>query len=102
MVTSCWRKIIIKKRKKIKARNKRKKKEKDKEKKKKKKVGFYGYSPLGGEGGLLGYFPLNERVGCRVGKVGFMVTSRWGSWFLGYSLLGERVGCMFTPHWGRG
>ena len=40
MVTSCWGKIIIKKRKKMKARNKRKKKEKDKEKRKRKKLGF--------------------------------------------------------------
>ena len=71
--------------------------------------------PAGGEGGLHGYSPLGERVGCRV-------TSRWGSWFYGYFLLGklvsgllpaggegglhgysplgERVGCMVTSRWG--
>ena len=66
---------------------------------------MHGYSPLGGEGGLLGYPLLGERVGCKV-------TSRWRSWFYGcFPLgklvsgllpLGERVGCMITPRWGRG
>ena len=64
-----------------------------------------------GDGGLLGYSLLGERVGCRV-------TSLWGSWFYGCfplgklvsgllpargesglhddSPLGERVGCMVT------
>ena len=42
------------------------------------KVGFYAYFPLGGggEGGLLGYSLLGERVSCRV-------TSHCGSWFSG-------------------
>ena len=57
--------------------------------------------PTGGEGGLHGYSPLGERVG-------FMVTSCWGScfWLLsagevgfqGFFPLGERVGCMVAPH----
>ena len=54
----------------------------------------YGYSPLGDlvlgllptgeEGGLHDYSPLGERVG-------FWVTSCWGSWFNGYFLLGKLV-----------
>ena len=35
-------------------------------------------------GGLHDYSPLGERVG-------FWVTSRWGSWFNGYFLLGKLV-----------
>ena len=60
---------------------------------------------MGGEDGLHDYSPLGERVG-------FLVTSCWGSWFNGYFPLGklvsgllpagERVGCMITPHWGEG
>ena len=34
------------------------------------------------------------------GEVGLMVTSRWGSWFQGYSPLGERVG--FSDHFSLG
>ena len=55
---------------------------------------FHGYLPLrklvsgllpaGGEGGLHKYSPLEERVG-------FMVTSHWGSWFYGYFPLGKLV-----------
>ena len=62
--------------------------------------------PAGGKGRLHGYSPLEERVGCMVtpqwgrgwvtwlfppGEVGLMVTSRWESWFYGYSLLGDWV-----------
>ena len=42
-----------------------------------------GSLPAGGEGGLLDYSPLGERMG-------FWVTSRW------------EVGLMVTSHWGRG
>ena len=43
-----------------------------------------GLLPAGGEGGLHDYSPLGERVG-------FLVTSHWGSWFNGYFPLGKLV-----------
>ena len=54
-----------------------------------------GLLPTGGEGGLHDYPLLG-------GRVGFWVTSNWGSWFQGYSPLGERMGCMIAPCWGEG
>ena len=87
--------------KRIKKRTKKKGKLELKEEKEKSWVLWY--SPLGGEGGLLGYSPLGERVGCRV-------TSRWESWFYGCFPLGKlvsgllpaggEIGCMITPRWG--
>ena len=43
-----------------------------------------GLLPAGGEGGLHEYSLPGERVG-------FIFTSRWGSWFYGYFSLGKLV-----------